>query len=255
MGGGQREAALQELHDRHASELWRFAMRLTHDRQLSEDVVQEVLLKAWKDPSLGQRDEAAARAWLFTASRNLIIDRWRSAASRHEQRMEDPPEESAGDATSVVLDRWLIADALGSLSRGAPRGDQRRLLRGQVGGRHLGPAPDSGGHREVAAALRTPNAQIGTTGERSDSAVNAIPDKFAQWDAAYVLGALSPAERREFEEHLASCPACQAAVSELVAIPGLLAQVSPADAAMLAMADDNHAGTVKQSPPVPARKS
>ena len=93
MGAGQREAALQELHDRHAAELWRFAMRLTHDRQLSEDVVQEVLLKAWKDPSLGQRDEAAARAWLFTASRNLIIDKWRSASSRHEQRIEEPPEE------------------------------------------------------------------------------------------------------------------------------------------------------------------
>ena len=30
--------------------------------------------------------------------------------------MEDPPEESSGDATSVVLDRWLIAEALGSLS-------------------------------------------------------------------------------------------------------------------------------------------
>jgi RNA polymerase sigma-70 factor (ECF subfamily) len=115
-GSGQREAALQELHDRHASELWRFAMRRTHDRQLSEDIVQEVLLRAWKDPSLGQRDQAAARNWLFTASRNLIIDRWRSAASRHEQRTEDPPEESAGDATSVVLDRWLITEAFGSLS-------------------------------------------------------------------------------------------------------------------------------------------
>ena len=116
VGGGQREAALQDLHDRHAGELWRFAMRLTHDRQMSEDIVQEVLLKAWKDPSLGQRDEAAARAWLFTAARNLIIDRWRSAASRHEQRIEEPPEESVGDATSVVLDRWLIAEALSSLS-------------------------------------------------------------------------------------------------------------------------------------------
>jgi RNA polymerase sigma-70 factor (ECF subfamily) len=116
VGGGQREAALQDLHDRHAGELWRFAMRLTHDRQMSEDIVQEVLLKAWKDPNLGQRDEAAARAWLFTVSRNLIIDRWRSAASRHEQRIEEPPEESVGDATSVVLDRWLIAEALSSLS-------------------------------------------------------------------------------------------------------------------------------------------
>jgi len=69
--------------------------------------------------------------------------------------------------------------------------------------------------------------------------VNAIPDKFAQWDAAYVLGGLSPAERREFEEHLASCPPCQAAVSELAALPGLLAQISPADAAMLSLADDS----------------
>ena len=116
MSAGQREAAPQELHDRHAGELWRFAMRLTHDRQLSEDVVQEALLKAWKDPSLGQRDEAATRARLFTASRNLIIDKWRSAASRHEQRIEEPPEENVGDTTSVVLDQWLIAEALTSLS-------------------------------------------------------------------------------------------------------------------------------------------
>jgi RNA polymerase sigma-70 factor (ECF subfamily) len=115
-GSGQREVALQELHDRHASELWRFAMRRTHDRQLSEDIVQEVLLRAWKDPSLGRRDQAEARAWLFTTSRNLIIDRWRSAASQHEQRMEDPPDQSAGDAASVVLDRWLIAEALAGLS-------------------------------------------------------------------------------------------------------------------------------------------
>ena len=72
--------------------------------------------------------------------------------------------------------------------------------------------------------------------------MNASPDKFAQWDAAYMLGALSPADRREYEEHLAGCPTCQAAVSELAALPGLLAQVSPADAAMLSMAVDNKAG-------------
>src|SRR4029450_13226426 len=95
---------------------------------------------------------------------------------------------------------------------GAPVRNQRRLLRGQVGGRHLRPASHPRRHCEVAAALRTTNPPIGSTGERSASAVNAILDKFAQWDAAYVLGALSPAERREFEEHLSSCKSCQAAV-------------------------------------------
>lgn len=60
------------------------------------------------------------------------------------------------------------------------------------------------------------------------------PDPYRQWDAAYVLGALSPAERREFEQHLAGCPVCQAAVAELAGMPGLLAQVSPDDAATFA---------------------
>jgi hypothetical protein len=65
--------------------------------------------------------------------------------------------------------------------------------------------------------------------------MNATPDRYSTWDAAYVLGSLSPAERREYEEHLAGCPACQAAVSELAGIPGLLAQVPPEDAALLAV--------------------
>jgi len=113
---GGREAALQSLHDRHAAELWRFALRLTHDREQAEDVVQEVLLRAWKDPGMAERDGAAARAWLFTATRNLIIDRWRSAQARHEVVPGELPDRSEADATSLVLDRWLIAEALSTLS-------------------------------------------------------------------------------------------------------------------------------------------
>jgi len=45
-------------------------------------------------------------------------------------------------------------------------------------------------------------------------------------DGAYVLGALAPDERLDFERHLAECPACSAAVRDLAGLPGLLAQVS-----------------------------
>ncbi|MGA8977984.1 MAG: zf-HC2 domain-containing protein [Pedococcus sp.] len=55
-------------------------------------------------------------------------------------------------------------------------------------------------------------------------------DQYAQWDAAYVLGALVGAERAEYEEHLAGCAACRAAVAELAGLPGLLGQLSPAEA-------------------------
>ncbi len=51
---------------------------------------------------------------------------------------------------------------------------------------------------------------------------------YADRDGAYVLGALAPAERREFEAHLAGCDDCSRAVRELAGLPGLLARVDVA---------------------------
>ena len=51
-------------------------------------------------------------------------------------------------------------------------------------------------------------------------------DEFVFYDAPYVLGALSPADRREFEDHLKVCDACASAVAELAGLPGLMARVS-----------------------------
>ncbi len=48
---------------------------------------------------------------------------------------------------------------------------------------------------------------------------------FAHVDGAYVLGALTPGERLEFERHLAGCEDCTRAVQELAGLPGLLARV------------------------------
>ncbi|RPF22617.1 anti-sigma factor family protein [Myceligenerans xiligouense] len=55
-------------------------------------------------------------------------------------------------------------------------------------------------------------------------------DRYADWDAAYVLGALSPSDRHAYERHLAACHTCRAAVAELAGMPGLLSTVSPAQA-------------------------
>lgn len=48
---------------------------------------------------------------------------------------------------------------------------------------------------------------------------------FAELDGAYVLGALSAAERTEFEQHLPDCRTCQEAVQEMAGLPGLLSRV------------------------------
>lgn len=57
--------------------------------------------------------------------------------------------------------------------------------------------------------------------------------RFAEWDSAYVLGALSPGDRREYEEHLESCEPCRRSVAELTPIPGLLARLTPERASAL----------------------
>jgi Putative zinc-finger len=52
--------------------------------------------------------------------------------------------------------------------------------------------------------------------------------RFAYDDAAYVLGALDPEDRRAYEQHLASCPICHESVSELAGLPAVLERVDPA---------------------------
>ncbi|MBX6750252.1 MAG: zf-HC2 domain-containing protein [Micromonosporaceae bacterium] len=46
-------------------------------------------------------------------------------------------------------------------------------------------------------------------------------------DGAYILGALSPAERAEYERHLATCPPCRDAIAQLAVLPGLLGRLDP----------------------------
>lgn len=59
-------------------------------------------------------------------------------------------------------------------------------------------------------------------------------DPYREWDAAYLLGALSPDERREYEAHLAGCKRCSAEIASLAGLSGILAAVPPEKAMQLA---------------------
>src|SRR5271154_7455994 len=66
----------------------------------------------------------------------------------------------------------------------------------------------------------------GGSGPRGDSDLPApASHEYSTWDAAYVLGSLSPADRREFEGHLSVCPFCSQAVAELSGMPALLSKL------------------------------
>ncbi|MBL7260949.1 anti-sigma factor family protein [Paractinoplanes lichenicola] len=52
-------------------------------------------------------------------------------------------------------------------------------------------------------------------------------------DGAYVLGALSPAERAAYEGHLATCSFCREAVADISALPDLLSRLDAREFAKL----------------------
>jgi RNA polymerase sigma-70 factor, ECF subfamily len=75
------------------------------------------MLRAWRKPSiLDEEESGSARAWLYTVARRIVVDEWRSARSRRELTVAEPPEPLAVDGVDARLDEWLVAQALDRLT-------------------------------------------------------------------------------------------------------------------------------------------
>jgi RNA polymerase sigma-70 factor (ECF subfamily) len=126
-GPGDLEADLMSrVYDEHGPALFAFAMRFLHDEGRAADLVQEVLLRAWRNPTVLHPDTGSPRAWLFTVARNILTDWYRATSSRPESLVQ---QHALPDLAGMddELDRMLVAgqmsDALARLS-----GAQRSVL-------------------------------------------------------------------------------------------------------------------------------
>src|SRR3954452_2165960 len=76
------ESALATLYDRHADAVYAAACRLTSDRQVAEEVVQETFLALWNRAELFDPSAGSLAAWIHTIARNRTVDRLRAAGRR-----------------------------------------------------------------------------------------------------------------------------------------------------------------------------
>jgi RNA polymerase sigma-70 factor (ECF subfamily) len=115
----RHEKGLRALFDAHASVLLAYALRLTGgDRSRAEDVVQETLVRAWRN--LDRLDESVApvRPWLFTVAQRVAIDAHRARRARPVEVGDEMLAVIPGlDDLEATLDRVVVIEALDSLSR------------------------------------------------------------------------------------------------------------------------------------------
>ncbi|HEX4015475.1 MAG TPA: sigma-70 family RNA polymerase sigma factor [Frankiaceae bacterium] len=117
MAVGPRDGELlRALHDEHAAALWSYVTGLLHgDRVRAQDVVQETLLRAWRNPD-AIADPSTSRSWLYTVAKRIVIDDWRAARRRPEVVTDEVPEIAVADATEQSVNRQLVLAAVRQLS-------------------------------------------------------------------------------------------------------------------------------------------
>ncbi len=94
----QDEAALSELYDRYSSALFGLALRVSGSRERAEEIVQDTIMKLWRNPKLFDASRAALSTFLLTLVRNAAIDALRR------ERFTVPLEDEEGELLPLAAD-------------------------------------------------------------------------------------------------------------------------------------------------------
>lgn len=155
MIGHHNEAAMAELYRRYGGAVFALAARILGDRQLAEDVAQEVFIGVWDnaigfDPTRGK-----IRTLLMTRTHGRCVDviRSRNARSDREGRVSDDRSRPEPDAIDQELTTLTEADLVRKAVDNLPL-EERTVLQLAYFGANT--------YREVAVILSLPEGTVKT---------------------------------------------------------------------------------------------
>jgi RNA polymerase sigma-70 factor (ECF subfamily) len=109
--------ALDELYERYKTMAYSIAYRITNDASLSEDVVQDAFLGAWRNAGRYIQGRGSVKTWLLSIVHHRAID----AVRRRRPTTPLPEREDVPPAALTLPDVWseVAADLDAEAVRGA----------------------------------------------------------------------------------------------------------------------------------------
>ncbi len=147
---------VERLFRAHYAELFRYSNFMSGDPDVAHDIVQDAFMRLQERPPKHQEN---VRSWLFTVATNLVRDRTKLESRRRALLEERRGLDASGTDSDPLASleraeiRDLVRKALGSLR---PKERTALLMRSH-----------GFAHREIADALGTTTASVGTLIARS----------------------------------------------------------------------------------------
>ncbi len=117
VSGDPGEAFIAALWDEHGGPLLSYVTRLVGDAGRAEDIVQEVMLRAWRHVDRLDVGARSLRPWLFTVAAHLATDHHRARRSRPEVVGTEGLEgRGVADGIDRAVDAWEVGAAFRALS-------------------------------------------------------------------------------------------------------------------------------------------
>ncbi|HEX2273840.1 MAG TPA: sigma-70 family RNA polymerase sigma factor [Acidimicrobiales bacterium] len=150
--GRWRQDALAEAYRRHAGAAFALARRLLNDRELAEEVLQEVFLRLWNEPERFDPERGSLRSYLLAQVHGRSVDLLRSETSRRrrEEREARETAEHGVDIEREVID-LTVASQVKEVVAGLPS-DERKAIELAYFGGHT--------YRQVAVLLDQPEGTV-----------------------------------------------------------------------------------------------
>ena len=150
--GRWREDALAEVYRRHGGAAFALARRLLNDRELGEEILQEVFLRLWNTPERFDPERGSLRSFLLAQIHGRSVDLLRSETSRR-RREERQARESAdfGDDIERQVIDLTVSEKVKEVVAGLPP-DERQAIELAYFGGHT--------YRQVAVMLEAPEGTV-----------------------------------------------------------------------------------------------